>query len=413
MFLFGMASEKFDKSRRVLAREVVALSFIPSLVLAICVVFIGAVLCRRVKVLNELALPAAVVGGVAYLLVMAFLSHFAEFELELSPALRRPFMLIFFASVGLGAGLAMLKKGGGRVMLFLAVAVGLLVAQNGAGVLGAKLFELPPFLGLIFGSVTLSGGHGTGLAWAETFETLYGTGDLESLALAAATVGVVAGGMVGGPVASFLIRRHKLKPPSEAALSAGEREHSVLSSDGLLGHFLLLLACVAAAEIMPTKLSGFTVPTFLWAIITGILLRAVMDGHPSLKRRFQPRAVADMGEGALAIFIATAMAGLSWGEISAVWLPMTTIIAAQVLLAALFAATVTFKVMGGDYTAAVMAAGHCGFGLGSTPNAVNNMLAVSRRYGVAPGAMLVVPLVGAFFIDIANALVLEAFINLF
>ena len=387
------------------------LSFIPSLAVVLCIVFLG-VFCRRwLGILRELALPAAIVGGLVYLLLQALWRHFAELELGLSADIRRPFMLAFFASVGLGASLQQLRKGGRGTLLFLIAAVGLLVAQNVVGVLGARAFEMPPFLGLIFGSITLSGGHGTGLAWANTFERLYGMDNLESLALASATIGVVAGGLVGGPVAARLIKRHRLTPPpTESWLPKSQipAHEQSFSANSLLGHLLLLLFCIVLAERMPNRIAGVTVPSFLWAIIGGIALRAALDKY----RRFRPPAVETLGEGALSIFIATAMATLSWGEIAAMWLPLLVIVTAQVLTAAVFASTITFRVMGGDYTAAVCAAGHCGFGLGSTPNAVNNMLAVGGRYGTAPKALLIVPLVGAFFIDIANALVLEGFINL-
>lgn len=389
------------------------LSFVPSLIVLVLIVFLGMVCCRHVKVLRELALPASIVGGLLYLLLSAGFRYFAEFELELSSLIRRPFMLAFFASVGLGASLQQLRRGGGGTMMFLTAAVGLLVMQNAIGVLGAAAFQLPPFLGLIFGSVTLSGGHGTGVAWAGAFDKLYGVANLESIALAAATVGVVAGGLIGGPVAARLIKRHRLSPPqpTESMLPKAQAEAGghPFSADSLLGHLFLLLVCIVLADAMPNRVLGVTVPSFLWAIIGGIVLRVAVGSYPP----FNPRAVETLGEGSLSIFIATAMATLSWGEISAVWLPMTTIITAQVLAAAIFASTITFRMMGSDYTAAVCAAGHCGFGLGSTPNAVNNMLAVGRRYGVAPKALLIVPMVGAFFIDIANALVLEGFINLF
>jgi ESS family glutamate:Na+ symporter len=335
-------------------------------------------------------------------------------------------MIAFFTTIGLGASLALLKVGGPQVLLFWGLASLLAVIQNGVGVLLAKVLGVHAFLGLIAGSITMTGGHGTGAAFGKLMEDQYAFPGAVTLAMAAATFGLVSGGLIGGPVATTLIGRHRLKTPGAATAVPAPAQVEAMGLESeidtepageaptaytLLKTITVILVAMWAGSLLSRWLGQFvTLPAYIWAMIIAAILR---NGDDYLRRiRVDQRVVDDLGTIALSLFLAMALMSLKLWELLDLALPMLVILTAQVSMMAAFAYFVTYRFMGRDYDAAVMAGGHCGFGLGATPNAVANMEAIVEKFGHAPRAFLVLPMVGAFFIDFTNALIITTYINL-
>lgn len=417
-----------------------------TIALAIPVLLLGELLVRRIKVLSRFNIPAPVVGGLllsVFVLAgnltkiwpIAFDTKIAsqgwtwlvtiEPEWLNAPAKNAnlPFLVMFFTCIGLNASWSLVKKGSVQVLIFLALAGVLAVLQNCLGVALAKAMGQSPLLGLVCGSVTMTGGHGTALGFAADLEHA-GLKAAGVLGVAAATFGLVAGGLIGGPVGGGLIRRFKLQSTAPAAthLEAGATAASGIVSDlGLLAragklfllNFILLLVCVKLGAWVSWLIqkTGITFPVYMGAMLLGVGLR---NGLEAAGAKWVKTEIIDtMASVTLGVFLAIAMMSLNLIELAGVAGPMLVILAVQVTVMALFAWFITFRFMGRDFDAAVMAGGHCGFGLGATPNAVANMKVLVEKFGPAPRAFLVLPIVGAFLIDFVNATNITIFLNLF
>ncbi|HET9294560.1 MAG TPA: sodium/glutamate symporter, partial [Gemmatimonadales bacterium] len=345
-------------------------------------------------------------------------------QFEFDTTLQAPFMIAFFTSIGLGASLGLLKAGGPQVLLFWILASVLAVLQNAVGVGLASAMGVHPFLGLISGSITMTGGHGTGAAFGKLMEEQYQFTGAVTLAMAAATFGLVTGGLIGGPVGTRLITRFGLKSSGGTPEPvAGGLEHAALDEEidtepagepatayRLLKMLTVILACMWAGGLLSQWLGRYvTLPGYIGAMLVAAVFRNAADATKVI--RIESRTVDDLGTIALSLFLTMALMSLRLWELLDLAVPMLVILSAQVTMMAAFAYWVTFRVMGRDYDAAVMAGGHCGFGLGATPNAVANMGSLEERFGPAPRAFLVVPMVGAFFIDFTNALIITTYIN--
>jgi glutamate:Na+ symporter, ESS family len=403
------------------------LDMVQTLALAAVILFIGYGVRRRIGVLSRYNIPAPVIGGFLFAALALTLRLQGVVAFEFDTALQTPLMIAFFTTIGLGASLALLKVGGPQVLLFWALASALPAIQDGVGVLLAKALGVHPFLGLIAGSITMTGGHGTGAAFGKLMEDQYGFSGAVTLAMAAATFGLVSGGLIGGPVATALISRNRLKTPGRGAgakAAAPEVEAMGLDSEidtepageaptayTLLKTMTVILVAMWAGSLLSRWLGQYvTLPAYIWAMIIAALIR---NGDEFAHRiRLDQRVVDDLGTIALSLFLAMALMSLKLWELLNLAVPMLVILTVQVTMMAAFAYFVTYRVMGRDYDAAVMAGGHCGFGLGATPNAVANMEAIVERFGHAPRAFLVLPMVGAFFIDFTNALIITAYVNL-
>ncbi|MFJ4347059.1 sodium/glutamate symporter [Pseudomonas sp. NPDC089401] len=392
------------------------LDFYGTLVAASLVLLLGHGLVKRVTVLRTYNIPEPVAGGLVVALILLGLRSF-ELKVQFDTSLQAPLMLAFFATIGLNADLASLKKGGRVVGVFLLTVTGFLLAQNALGIGLAAALGLDPLMGLLTGSITLSGGHGTGAAWGTTFSEKYGLASASELALASATFGLVLGGLIGGPVARLLIKRVQT-PGFEQAVPHLPRGFEEPRKERLITplSFIESLALISVSLLGGTLLSGllhgtaFELPTFVCVLFVGVLLR---NGLSALGLyQVLEREVSVLGNVSLALFLAIALMSLKLWDLAALALPFLIILAAQTLLMALFAIFVTFRVMGRNYDAAVLAAGHCGFGLGATPTAIANMQAVTHRFGPSQLAFLVVPMVGAFFIDIINVIVIKLYLAL-
>jgi ESS family glutamate:Na+ symporter len=331
--------------------------------------------------------------------------------------LQAPLMLTFFATIGLNADLASLKAGGRSLFVFLGAVVGLLVMQNVLGLGLAWALGQERLLGLLGASVTLSGGHGTGAAWAKVFAERHGLASATEIAIACATFGLILGGLIGGPVARFLITRYSLvpNPESDAAGTSGfEQPKTVrpITANAFIETVALIAVCLAVGSALASWLAGtaFELPSFVCVLFVGVVLRnglAVSGWYQVFEDE-----VSLLGNVSLGLFLAIALMSLRLGDLASLALPLFAILVVQAIAMAIYAIFVTFRVMGRNYDAAVLAAGHCGFGLGATPTAIANMQAITERFGPSHLAFLVVPMVGAFFIDIANAIVIKLFLLL-
>lgn len=395
----------------------IQLDFYGTLVAASLVLLLGRGLVRRVGFMRSYNIPEPVAGGLVVALVLLLLRTF-DIEIRFDTSLQTPLMLAFFATIGLSADFASLKKGGRIVGIFLLAVTGLLVVQNAMGIGLAKMLGLDPLMGLLTGSITLAGGHGTGAAWGTVFSEKYGLASASELAMASATFGLVLGGLIGGPVARLLIKRvrvpgcQQLDPPRlPKGFEQPNKERSI-TPFSFVETLALIAVSLLVGNLLNSLLQGtaFELPTFVCVLFVGVVLRNSLSAL-GLYQVFE-REVSVLGNVSLSLFLAIALMSLKLWDLAALALPIFIILAVQALVMALFAIFVTFRVMGRNYDAAVLAAGHCGFGLGATPTAIANMQAVTQRYGPSQIAFLVVPMVGAFFIDIINVIVIKLYLAL-
>jgi ESS family glutamate:Na+ symporter len=389
--------------------------------------FVGYALKRLIPPLARYNIPAPVVGGLPVAIFLTFARQSGWMPLQFDTALQVPLQNAFFTSVGFGASVALLRRGGPLVIIFLVVASVFAAAQNLVGGLVAMALGQHPLLGVLAGSVTLTGGPATGLAFAPLFEEA-GVIGASSLAVAAAMVGIVAGGLLGGPIGTFLIERLPGRPQRGTQAPAGTlanvaeaqvQEPATTTPAGedveaynLLKHLVVMMAAMWFGAWVSAWMTGrgMTLPGYIGAMIVAAILRNLDDATGWLK--LSQRTVDDLGSIALSLFLVMALMTLRLWELAGLVIPLLVILAAQVALIAVVCLTLIPRVMGRDYDAAVMSGGFCGFMLGTTANAMANMGALVERYGPAPKAYLVVPLVGAFFIDFVNALfVITFFLN--
>jgi ESS family glutamate:Na+ symporter len=386
-----------------------------TLVAATLVLLLGRWLIARIAFLRTYSIPEPVVGGLLVALVVTGLRS-ADVQVAFDASLQSPLMLMFFASVGLGADARSLARGGAKLLVLLAIVVVMLIMQNAIGIGAAIAMDLNPLVGLLSGSIAMAGGHGTGAAWAARFAEEQNLAGALELAIASATFGLILGGLVGGPVARRLIERLPAERRRTAPAEDGPRPDAdrgcAVDTRGVIDTLLLMAVCLATGSYLAQLLEGsaITLPAFVWTLFVGIILRNLLGlTHVYAVR---DEAVSLIGGVALSIFLAMALMSLRLWQLVDLAVPIFVILVLQASAVAVFATFVTFRAMGRDYDAAVIAAGQCGFGLGATPTAIANMQAVTGRYGPSPQAFLLVPIVGAFLIDITNALVIQGFLSL-
>ncbi|QQP91164.1 sodium/glutamate symporter [Skermanella sp. TT6] len=390
---------------------------VSTLVAAIVVLLIGRVVISKVGFLQRYNIPEPVVGGLLAALVITGLRVGAGMEISFDMSLQTPLMLAFFATIGLSADVKTLMQGGRTVLVFFAVVVVMLVIQNAVGVAAAISLDMHPLTGLLAGSITMSGGHGTGAAYATRFGEDYNLQGAMEVAMACATFGLVLGGLIGGPIAQRLISSNNLKAGTGVELEGapgelGGDEVRSLSPESFLETLFLIVICVMIGSYLGQVLKNdyLTLPAFVWTLFTGVLIRNAL-GLSGL-RQVDGATIDLLGTVSLSLFLAMALIALRLWELVSLALPILAILAVQAVAIAAYVYFVTFRVMGSNYDAAVMSAGHCGFGMGATPTAIANMQAVAGRYGHSPQAFLIIPIVGAFLIDLANALVIQGFMSL-
>jgi glutamate:Na+ symporter, ESS family len=412
----------------------IPLDFVNTLAAAGLVLFAGYAIQRRVPRLSRYNIPAPVIGGLLVAVAVSVLRAAGHDVVRFDTTLQPPLMIAFFTTIGFGASLALLRSGGPAVALFLGLATVVAVAQNLAGVAVASALGVPPLLGVLAGSVALTGGPATALAFAPLFEQA-GVAGAATLGVASAMVGIVTGGVIGGPIGTFLIERRRLRstaspgagsaplaldpalafePPDPVPAPAAASEDP--GARALLKGVVALVAAMAAGSWLSAWLNGWlaawgmTLPAYIGAMLVAAAARNLDDATRWI--RLPLRLLDDLGNAALALFIAMALMTLKLWELQHLALPLLAIVLVQVVLITLVCFWPTFRMMGRDYDAAVMSSGFCGFMLGTTANAMANMGVLVEKYGPAPRAYLVVPMVGAFFIDFTNAIIITAFLNL-
>jgi ESS family glutamate:Na+ symporter len=383
---------------------------------SILVLYLGLYVNRKVTFLRRNYIPPAVTGGLICSTLVAVVYGAFGWEIRFDMQIRDLLLLVFFSTIGLSAKMRTLAAGGRALVALVLIAAVFLVLQNTTGVLLAVAFGAHPGYGLMGGSISFAGGHGTAIAWGREAEAA-GLAGAGAIGIAFATFGLIAGGLLGGPVARWLIERNRLQPserPDEnpAAPVAGEPG----ATDGpgalydILTAILVLAVCVALGDSVNRFLfaKGVLLPGFLTAMAVGIAITNLSD---IFRFRLQAKTIEIMGEVSLNIFLAMSLMSMQLWTLAVAFGPILVVLMAQMLVITFLVVFVVFRVMGRDYDASVISAGFVGMGLGATPVAIANMDAVTTRYGPSPKAFLVVPLVGAFFIDILNAVTIKFFIG--
>ncbi|RKZ87867.1 MAG: sodium/glutamate symporter [Gammaproteobacteria bacterium] len=385
---------------------------------AILILYIGIFLIAHQRFLRENNIPAPVVGGFLFALIASLLLGQFNIRFGFDMAMKEPMMLAFFSCVGLGADMRMLSTGGKQLLLFIIACLLYLIIQDGIGLMTAISLDLHPLVGLLSGSITLSGGHATGAAYAQQFHDSSNIAGAMELAMAVATFGLILGGIIGGPVAGRLIKKHNIPLPDKVdnehgtALQYGDNVSEPVNEDNFLLSFFYILICIIFGKIISVWFAEhiITLPDIFWAMFVGVVIRNTTV-HEKLPSAHQP-SVDLVGNIALALFLVMALMSLNlWGMISMAG-PLLILLSTQLIGMVIFASYITWHIMGRNYNAAIIAGGHCGFGLGATPTAVANMSALTKRFGPAPQAFIVVPLMGAFFIDLLNAIVIQIYLTL-
>ncbi|MCW5604429.1 MAG: sodium/glutamate symporter [Burkholderiales bacterium] len=385
-----------------------------SLLFAIIVLLIGTLVNRRVELLSRYNIPDPVTGGLLFAVVASAVWAVTDFQVELDQTFKPTLLLMFFAGVGMCADLRMLKQGGKALALFLALLFPFMLLQNAVGVSFAKLFDLHPIFGLVGGSITLFGGHGTGAAYAERFAEVNNLQSVMELSMTVATIGLILGGILAGPVAQYLIGRNRLRSQAATKAETGaavERRAASIDTLGMIGALAGILTAVAAGRWLAAEFSGgaITIPGFLWCMILGVVIRNMA---PVARIRFDDRA-SDLVSGVcLSLFLVMTMMALNLVEVALSAGPFLVIITVQAAAALAYAVFVCFRFMGRDYEAGVTSTAFIGISLGTTATAMANMQAVTHKYGPAPQSYLIVPLSGAFFVDLMNAFLLTLLLAL-
>jgi glutamate:Na+ symporter, ESS family len=388
-----------------------------SFTLAIVLLFIGKVALNRSATLRKYSIPEPVIGGFLAGIVVAViyftLGLEVTFQLQVQPFL----LLYFFAGIGLKADIRDLVTGGKPLLFLTVLAAGYMLMQNLLGMGVAAVFGMDPKAGLMAGSVSLTGGLGTTVAWAPTFTDRLGIANAAEIGVASSTLGLIAACVVGGPIANYLINRNKLQTSGDDDLDIGQpndEQHTMVDSYGVLWAWLWLNIALIIGYFLDMALdqAGVKVPMFVSCLLAGIVISNVGRRMlPKLKWSGEKQGLALISDIALGMFLVMALMSLKLWELKGAVAFLTVVITLQVLMVVVFALLVVFRVLGKDYEASVIAAGFTGITLGTTATAIVSMTAVTKQYGAAHRAFLLVPLVGGFFIDIINALAINFFVN--
>lgn len=383
--------------------------------IAVLVLLLGSWVKSRVEFLRKFCIPTPVVGGILFTILVLIGHVTGRFEFEFNFVLSDFFMLIFYTSIGFTASISLLRRGGINTIKFLILSGVLVIIQNGVGVIGSMILGVNPLVGLATGSIPMTGGHGTSAVFAPVLEEagLFGA---NTIALAAATFGLVSGALVGGPVGRLLIeRRVKSRAISNNEeildVDIDSELKNVISEKGYEESMYLMLLAMALGTLI-SKLLGKTGLVFP-ASVGGMLASALIVNINDKNNRFHIHhsELQMLGNVSLMIFLAMSMMKLKLWEIADLAGPMLILLILQVIVMIIFVVFITFPVMGKDYEAAITASGHCGFGLGAVPTAMANMKTLTEKYGSAPQSFFIVPLVGSLFINVVNTFVITLYIN--
>lgn len=384
-----------------------------TIALAIGVLMLGDVIKKHVYVLRKFCIPTPVVGGVLFALLVTVLNLSGVCSVSLSSTFNEFFSLLFYAGVGYTASWKLLKKGGPQVIVFLLLSSVLVVLQNGLGVIICKVMDIDPLIGLACGSIPMVGGNGTAAAWGPVLEKA-GLEAGTTIATAAATFGLVAGALLGGPIGRFLIERHNLKPnPETQNMKFGNDEEKVaVSEKRMTAAVYQVLITVGLGTLISALLekTGIEFPASVGAMTAAAILRNIADHTDKIDLKLpELNMISNIS---LLVFLALSMMTMKLWKLIDLALPMLVILLAQMVLMAIFGIFVTFRVMGKNFDAAVMTVGQTGFGLGAVPTAMANMQVIDEKYGSSPSAFFIVPLVGSLFINLVNSALITLFLNI-
>jgi ESS family glutamate:Na+ symporter len=381
-------------------------------IVAIFVLWAGNAITKVVPLLSKYSIPIAVTGGLICSILVAIVGGAGGPKITFELQIRDTLLMVFFTTIGISAKFSRLKAGGKALGILVACAAAFLIVQDLTGVLLAMAFGAHPGYGLFAGSISLAGGHGTAIAWGEEAAAA-GLPDADLAGIAFATFGLVAGGIIGGPVSERLVKKYKLSPSlsDEVSAVADDDDRPGATLQQAVRVMLVLAICLSFGEVVNKWLfsNNIKLPGFLTAMLVGILVTNLAD---KCKRPLPLTYYDKVGEISLQLFLAMSLMSMDLTSLTGAFGTIFVVLCVQVVVITLFAVFIIFRVMGKDYDAAVIAGGFCGLGMGATPVAIANMSAVTGKYGPSFKAFLVVPLVGAFFIDILNALAIKFFIGL-
>lgn len=403
------------------ALDIITIDAFPTLTLSFIVFFLGAFLTRKVAFLKNYNIPEPVSGGLVAALVVWVLVVLLDKQIVFDLSVRDELLVIFFATIGLNARFADLLAGGKLLATLLVLTIVFMVLQNGAGLLGATLFDLPNAVSVLLGSASLIGGHGTAIAWGPTIEAQTGFTAADEIGIATATLGLVIAALLGGPIAKFLIDRKKLvsTDTGNAIVGLPYKEEGAVTDT--VNHISLMRSLLAAhvavifGYILNMWLSdmGLKLPLFVACLMVGIVMSNTIPYiFPKLPWPARSRALAVVSDYSLSVFLVMSLMSMQLWTLSGLGGSLLVVLVLQALAATAFIMLILFRFMGSDYTAAVLSAGFAGFALGATPTAIANMSSVTKRYGPAPLALIILPLVSAFFVDLANAFIIKFFVGL-
>lgn len=410
--------------------ETITLDMLQSAGIGALALLTGIFMTRKIKWLQRFCIPSPVSGGLVFSIITLLLYKFIHVEVTFDGTLKDVFMLAFFTSVGFQSNLNVIKQGGKTLVMMLILLVGIIATQNLIPIGICKLFDTNPLIGMAAGSISMAGGHGTAGGFSAVLESM-GLQGAATISMAAATFGLIAGSVIGGPVAERLIRKHlsseRLEPKdfkvdpamagieSEEALPAG-RAKRISSNEEEFQQFawgtysILIVMALGTLTSLLLGQTGITFPTYFGALLTAAVIRNIIELTP-FRRILKIKKIVSVGNICLSLFLGMAMISLKLWELESLALPLITILFAQIVAIALLTYYIAFPILGHDYDAAVLVAGICGFGLGATPNAMANMSAVCYKYHYSIKPFLIVPIIGAMFVDLINTGFITLFLN--
>lgn len=391
----------------------ISLNVYYTIALAIVVLMVGDFIKKHAEVLRRFCIPTPVIGGVLFALLITILNMSGVCKVSLNSSFNEFFSLLFYAGIGYTASWKLLKRGGPQVILFLILSSVLVVLQNGLGVIVCKLMNVDPLVGLACGSIPMVGGNGTAATWGPTLEKA-GLAAGTTVATAAATFGLVAGALLGGPIGRFLIERNQLTPnPDVTNMKFGSSEEKIPVNEKRLtaaAYQVLITIGIGALVSAILEKTGLDFPASVGAMVAAAILRNIADHTDKIDLKLPELSM--ISNISLLVFLALSMMTMKLWQLIDLALPMLVILGAQMVLIALFGIFVTFRIMGKSFDAAVMTVGQTGFGLGAVPTAMANMQVIDAKYGSSPSAFFIVPLVGSLFINLVNTGIITVFLNL-
>ncbi|XTR39156.1 sodium/glutamate symporter [Paraclostridium tenue] len=396
------------------------LDMISTVALGSLLLLFGNFLKRKIKLLEKFCIPGPVIGGLLFAIMIFILKTSNMLNISMDTTLQSHFMIAFFTTIGLGASFNLIKKGGKLLIIYWILCGLLSIAQNLIGVIGAKITNINPLIGIMCGAVSMEGGHGAAASFGATVESL-GVNGAVTIGMAAATFGLMCGGLIGGPISRYLIDKYKLTPNKNEVNEnvsvedvAGIKLSDSFTSNTMIVQIAVIASCMTIGSVVGTwfsDITGIVLPGYVGAMFIAVIFRNLNDKFNIVNLDLY--SIDIISNICLGIFLTMALMTIKLWELSGLAGPMIVIVAAQVIFIALYGAFIAFRILGKDFDAAIMVSGMLGHGLGATPNALANINSVTSKYGNSTKAFLIVPLVGAFLIDLVAIPTIVTFINFF